>query len=144
MKDQRGKREAPEVDPFSEPMENDPAKSVENAEPYFPPTDPVVRVTKRGETEVAGGFGDGDAPVREGHVHAELEDVPSDEGLEDAVRAELALDASTTHLRLVVSVKDGVVRLSGEVADAADSENALAVAGRVAGVLEVVDDLRSA
>jgi hypothetical protein len=142
MQDQRGNREAPEVEPFDQDTAVDPTEAVEQAEPYFPPTDPVVRQPGHGEVKVAGGFGTGE--LREGHVHAETEVAYSDEGLEDAVRAELALDASTTHLRLVVSAKDGVVRLSGEVADASDSENALAVAGRVPGVVEVVDDLRSA
>jgi hypothetical protein len=130
-------------EPFGEPVETDPAKAVENAEPYFPPTDPVIRLKRHGEAEIAGGFGDGDAPVREGHVRAATEGA-SDEGLEDAIRAELALDASTAHLRLRVSVKEGVARLSGQVADAADSENAIAVAGSVPGVVDVLDELEIA
>lgn len=32
-----------EVEPFSEEPETDPGEAVEKAEPYFPPTDPVVR-----------------------------------------------------------------------------------------------------
>ena len=68
--------------------------------------------------------------------------VPSDGALEDAIRMELALDASTAYLDIRVSVADAVATLEGEVADAVDAENAVAVAGRVPGVSDVVDELR--
>ena len=38
-----------EVEPFAQPVETDPTESVEEAEPYFPPTDPVVRVDDTGD-----------------------------------------------------------------------------------------------
>jgi osmotically-inducible protein OsmY len=128
-----------EVEPFDQPVETDPAKAVEEAEPYFPPTDPVVRVDRKGDTQIAGGFGVGEVPS--GHAHAVIEDAPSDEALEDLVHRALRLDASTAHLRLKAGVLQGVVRLQGIVEDEADAENALAVAGDVPGVVEVVDEL---
>ena len=135
MIDGRGIPEADPNEPFGDPVENDPLESVEEAEPYFAPTDPVIRTGRDGDTEVLGGFDDGQVP--------QVEPPPSadDEALRAAVRRELALDASTTHLRIGVSVEKGVVRLWGEVADAADAENAVAVAGEVPGVGEVVDAL---
>ncbi|HEY6958436.1 MAG TPA: BON domain-containing protein, partial [Candidatus Limnocylindria bacterium] len=64
-----------------------------------------------------------------------------DEAIADAVRRELARDASTEALELDVDVDRGIVTLSGRVSDLADSDNALAVAGRVPGVVDVVDGI---
>jgi hypothetical protein len=128
-----------EVEPFDKPVETDPTRAVEEAEPYFPPTDPVVRVDRKGETRIAGGFGTGDTPS--GHAREVIEDAPSDEALEDLVHRALRLDASTAHLHLKAAVHEGVVRLRGTVDDEADVENALAVAGDVPGVVDVIDDL---
>src|SRR5687767_12291389 len=125
-----------EVEPFDKPVETDPTKAVEDAEPYFPPTDPVVRLDRSGETQIAGGFGTGEGPRRQ--AHAVIEDAPSDEALEDLVHRALRLDATTAQLTLKVGVLKGVVRLQGLVEDEADAENALAVAGDVPGVVEVV------
>jgi osmotically-inducible protein OsmY len=131
-----------EVEPFSEEPETDPGEAVEEAEPYFPPTDPVVRQGPKGETQIAGGFGAGDVPDK--HAHAEIEDVPSDEALEDLIHHALRLDASTAHLRLKVGVRDAIVRVQGIVEDESDAENVLAVAGDVPGVIEVIDELTRA
>jgi osmotically-inducible protein OsmY len=143
MKDRQDMADAPdseiEVEPFDKPLETDPTQAVEEAEPYFPPTDPVVRLGPKGETKIAGGFGAGDVPKT--HAHAAIEDVPSDEAIEDLVHRQLRLDASTAHLRLKVGVLQGVVRLQGMVEDEADAENAMAVAGDVPGVVEVIDEL---
>jgi osmotically-inducible protein OsmY len=133
MKDRQDIDDAPETDPTA---------AVEDAEPYFPPTDPVVRVPEHGETRVAGGFGAGD--LGEAHARSAIEDVASDEGLEDLVHRELRLDASTANLRLKVGVLKGIVRLQGRVDDETDAENALAVAGRVPGIVEVIDELTRA
>jgi osmotically-inducible protein OsmY len=73
-----------------------------------------------------------------------IEDSPSDEALEDLVHRALRLDASTAHLQLKVGVLQGVVRLRGVIEDEADAENALAVAGDVPGVVEVIDELTRA
>ncbi len=61
--------------------------------------------------------------------------------LVDAVRRELARDATTTDLVLEVSADNGVVTLRGTVPNLADTDNALAVAGRVPGVDDVVDEI---
>jgi osmotically-inducible protein OsmY len=143
MKDRQNIDDTPdseiEIEPFSEPPETDPAEAVEEAEPYFPPTDPVVRVDRKGDTQIAGGFGTGEVPS--GRPHAVIEDSPSDEALEDLVHRALRLDASTAHLQLKVGVLQAVVRLRGVIEDEADAENALAVAGDVPGVVEVIDEL---
>jgi hypothetical protein len=128
-----------EVEPFAEPVETDPTEAVEEAEPYFPPTDPVVRVDRKGETRIAGGFGTGEA--LDEPPTAAIPDVPPDEALEDLVHRALRLDASTAHLSLKVGVRQGVVRLHGPIEDESDAENALAVAGDVPGVVEVTDEL---
>ena len=128
-----------EIEPFAKPVETDATEAVEEAEPYFPPTDPVVRVDQQGETRVAGGFGAGE--TLDQHPHAAIEDVPSDEALEDLIHRALRLDASTAHLTLKVGVSQGVVRLRGAIEDEADAEAALAVAGDVPGVVEVIDEL---
>lgn len=67
-----------------------------------------------------------------------------DLALEDAVRRELREDAATTDLELEVEVRDGVAYLRGTVQDLVDSDNAAAVASRIPGVVDVVDELRIA
>ena len=120
-------------------VENDPTEAVEEAEPYFPPTDPVVRVDEKGETQIAGGFGTGEALER--HPTAATQGAPSDEALEDLVHRALRLDAGTAQLHLKVGVVEGIVRLRGPIEDESDAENALAVAGDVPGVVDVIDEL---
>ena len=116
----------------------DPTKAVEEAEPYFPPTDPVVRIDHQGETRIAGGFGTGEP---EPTSPATMRDLPPDEALEDLVHRALRLDASTAQLHLKVGVVGGVVRVRGAIEDETDAGNALAVAGDVPGVVDVVDEL---
>jgi BON domain len=143
MKDRQDVDDIPdseiEIEPFAKPVETDPTEAVEEAEPYFPPTDPVVRVDDKGETRIAGGFGTGEATNQ--HAHAVIEDVPSDEALEDLVHRALRLDASTAQLELKVGVVQGVVRLQGRIEDEDDAESALAVAGDIPGVVDVIDEL---
>ena len=126
-------------DPFAQSVETDPTEAVEEAEPYFAPTDPVVRVDSAGETQIAGGFGDGE--VSEARPQTVINDVPSDEGLEDLVHRALRLDASTAQLHLKVGVSQGIVRVRGIIEDESDAENVLAVAGDVPGVVDVIDEL---
>ena len=52
---------------------------------------------------------------------------------------ELREDALTTDLGVRVDVRDGVAILTGQVADLADADAAEEVAGRVAGIKEVMD-----
>jgi len=142
MKDRQDVDDIPdseiEIEPFAKPVETDPTEAVDEAEPYFPPTDPVVRVDDKGETRVAGGFGTGEALER--HPTA-TGNAPSDEALEDLVHRALRLDASTAQLELKVGVVQGVVRLQGRIEDEDDAESALAVAGDVPGVVDVIDEL---
>lgn len=128
-----------EVEPLNQPVETDPTEAVEEAEPYFPPTDPVVRVDDKGETQIAGGFGTGE-PLEQ-NSHAATNDVPPDEALEDLVHRALRLDATTADLQLKVGVLRGVVRLQGMIEDETDAESALAVAGDIPDVIDVVDEL---
>jgi osmotically-inducible protein OsmY len=110
-------------------------------ESYFPPTDPVVTSDSHDELKVLGGFSatsDEAAPVARSASDGKL----GDGAIADAVRRELAEDASTTALQIHVVVRDGVVHLRGTVQDVEDSENAEAVASRVAGVREVVEELQ--
>ena len=64
-----------------------------------------------------------------------------DEALASRVRRELAEDAATTDLELEVDVRDRIATLRGRVAELADTDNALAVAGRVRGIDDVVDEI---
>jgi osmotically-inducible protein OsmY len=67
-----------------------------------------------------------------------------DEAIADAVRSALREDSSTTDLQVDVAVEGGVVRLFGTVAGLEDVDNAEAVAGRVPGVVDVVEELQVA
>jgi hypothetical protein len=126
-------------DPLWEPAEADATEAVEEGEPYFPPTDPVIEPGP--DPKIVGGFSEtamsGEAPP----PHAETGG-PADEALAARVRRELREDAATAHLRLHVTVRDGIATLRGEVNDLDDLDNALAVAGRVPGIVDVVDELK--
>jgi hypothetical protein len=143
MKDRQNAGDVPdaeiEIEPFDSPVATDPTEAVEEAEPYFPPTDPVVRTDHAGRTRIAGGFGSGET-----NDEPPAAAVPSDEALEDQVHRALRLDASTAHLHLRVGVLQGIVHLQGTVDDESDAENALAVAGDEPGVVEVIDELTRA
>jgi osmotically-inducible protein OsmY len=116
-----------------EPPEDD---ADEGDDVYIPPTDPV----RDRNNEVLGGFQttamDDDEEPRSQFVGG-----IADEGLVDAVLLELEQDASTSGLEIQVSSYEGVVRLRGTVQDLEDAENAEAVAARVPGVREVLDEL---
>jgi hypothetical protein len=107
---------------------------------YFPPTDPVVRPAPGGNIEVIGGFQATSMDTNEVAPSA-IDGQPGDEALADAIRRELLEDASTTDLTIDVVVRNRVARLRGRVADIEDAENAEAVASRVPGVLEVIEEL---
>jgi osmotically-inducible protein OsmY len=110
-----------------------------SASPYFPPTDPVVRVGRHG-TEILGGFSatSVDALTEDGENQTDL--TPSsrgdDEIAADVVR-ELAEDAATTDLTIDVVVRNGIVHLRGVVASWEDADAAEEVAARVPGVDQV-------
>ena len=114
---------------------DDPAES---GEVYTPPTDPVVTTGLHGEARVLNGFDSGEDLTVEPSA---LDGRPGDEALADAVRRELAEDAATTDLEIVVAVRNGVAHLRGLVPDLDDADNAEAVASRVPGIREVVEEL---
>src|SRR5439155_20948429 len=92
---------------------------------------------EKGETQIAGGFGTGEALGR--HPTAATRGVPSDEALEDLAHRALRLDASTAHLHSKGGVARGVVRVQGRIEDEEDAENALAAPGDVPGLVDVID-----
>ena len=105
---------------------------------YTPPTDPVVSTDARGRAYVLGGFDSEPDPAVEPSASDEQ---PGDEALADAIRRELREDAATTDLQIVVAVRRGVAHLRGRVPGLEDADNAEAVAARVPGVREVVEEL---
>jgi osmotically-inducible protein OsmY len=117
--------------------EDDPASS---GEIYTPPIDPVLTTDAHGAARVLGGFeldSDEDTPVEP----SAMDRAPGDEALADAIRRELAEDAATTDLDIYVAVRHGVAHLRGRVSDLDDADNAEAVAARVPGVRDVVEEL---
>src|SRR5205085_9988763 len=103
MIDGRGDRDPRNEEPFEQPVQDDAAESVEQAEPYFPATDPVMGEGPLGEI---GGSGD--------------------EALAELVRRALAEDAETTDLEVEVDVRDRIATLRGRVPELTDTDNALA------------------
>lgn len=142
MIDGQGDRDARVELPLTDPVEEDPTEAVEEAEPYFPPTDPVIRPGP--EVEVINGFaptsmdGDPQTPPR-----AETGGI-ADEALAARIRRELREDAATADLAIHVRVRNGVATLTGKVLSIEDTDNAAEVASRVAGVVDVVDELEIA
>ncbi|HUZ00627.1 MAG TPA: BON domain-containing protein [Thermomicrobiaceae bacterium] len=124
-------------------------EALEEGEPYFPPTDPVVRPSRVAqELRMVGGFQDTSmdelatrADVEPGQEPGELDQYRyrDDEDIRDDVIRELHEDALTADLELHVSVLSGEVFLRGEVPTLDVAENAEAVAARVPGVAEVAD-----
>jgi len=107
-------------------------------EVYSPPDDPVITTDAHGEAKILGGFGEDTEITVE---RSALDGQRGDEAIADAIRLELREDAATTDLIIVVAVHNGVAHLRGKVSDLEDAENAEAVAARVPGVREVVEEL---
>ncbi|HEV2108350.1 MAG TPA: BON domain-containing protein [Thermomicrobiales bacterium] len=108
--------------------------------PYFPPTDPVVHVDADDPEvlEVVGGFSAtsmDDLSVDNGTA------LPRDDDITDAVMRELREDALTIDLAIQADTRNGIVVLRGTVETMEDAENAEAVARRVEGVQDVVEQL---
>jgi hypothetical protein len=122
----------------------DPMLATEGAEPYFPPTDPVIspEANDEGGASVLGGL----RPSEDDEYFQEPDEVAvlapeTDDELAQAVYEELRADALTSGLDLEAYVQDGVVTLRGTVEHLDDAEAAQTVADRVPGVVEVVDEL---
>jgi|DewCreStandDraft_2_1066082.scaffolds.fasta_scaffold05955_4 osmotically-inducible protein OsmY len=124
----------------------DSAVAAEEAEPYLPPMDPVVRPASRERhqgLEILGGLATSALdPPHEAEDHPAVLQRGDDELAED-VREALRRDAATADLadRIVVTVRRGVVHLRGQVRLLDDIDLLQEVAGRVPGVVDVVDEL---
>lgn len=108
--------------------------------PYFPPTDPVVHVDADDPEglEVVGGFSA--TSMDDLSVNNDTT-VPRDDDITDAVMRELREDALTIDLAVQADTRNGIVFLRGTVETMEDAENAEAVARRVEGVQDVVEQL---
>ncbi|MHB1417309.1 MAG: BON domain-containing protein [Chloroflexota bacterium] len=135
--------EGTEYDLNDEQGTTDVMESSSEAEPFFPPTDLVVRPAPETEEgfEVVGGFsGTAMDDVSEGE--APVSDVEfGDEQLADDIRRELKEDSLTTELKIRVTVRNGVAYLYGSVPSTEDADAAEEVAARVPGVVEVQENL---
>jgi osmotically-inducible protein OsmY len=130
-----------EATPFGE--EESDRRDAGSARPYFPPTDPVVRVGRHG-TEILGGFSATSVDELTEETSDQTELTPRTRGDEEIaadVLRELAEDAATTDLTIDVVVRNGTVRLRGVVASWEDADAAEEVAGRVPGVVDVDEKL---
>ncbi len=115
-----------------------PEDIAESGETYVPPNDPVLKTDAHGRPVVLGGF---DSSGDDDDVDLSSDGAAGDEALADAVRRELAEDAATTDLTILVAVRNGVAHLRGQVPDLDDADNAESVAARVPGIREVVEEL---
>lgn len=114
---------------------SDPMVASDEAEPYLAPIDPPVLPGGRDNIEVAQGF----ASSSEGEE--QRAGTPGDDAITERVSHLLRGDAATTGLELAVETIDGVVYLRGTVQSLDDTDMAAEVAGRVPGVVEVVDEM---
>lgn len=120
---------------------DDPLESASEAEPYFPPTDPVITTSggTADDVEILNGFAGSSDEEGEGEVR--LTRPQGDEEIRDQVVGALRMDATTTDLNLEVEVQDAIVTLRGTVPTIDDVENAESVAAGVYGVQEVQEEL---
>ncbi|MBF6592164.1 MAG: BON domain-containing protein, partial [Ktedonobacterales bacterium] len=121
-------------------QEDQPTSVAEPDSPFFPPVDPVIMTNTDGSVDVLGGFSP-DAMAEMSVAPSTEDNVPGDEALVEAIQRELREDALTTSLRVDIVVERGVARLRGTVPDLEDAEHVEAVANRVPGVREVVEEL---
>jgi hypothetical protein len=133
--------ESEEPDFSTDPGTTDVIEAVEGEQTYFPPTDPVIRVSRNQDAATLGGFAGTslEAP-------SEPEDHPlrlqnNDEELAERVRYALATDAYTADLNIDVEVEEAVAYLRGKVGSLEDIQQAEEVAGSVQGIDEVVEEL---
>ncbi|HEX5504560.1 MAG TPA: BON domain-containing protein [Thermomicrobiales bacterium] len=125
-------------------MTDDAMVATEEGIPYSPPTDPVVRPAANDQgLEVVVGFGTTSMDEYPDAIESTALGAgpPGDEDLEERVLQELAADAATTDFFVNVAARNGVVRLRGRVPSLEDAEAIEAVAARVPGVREVVEEL---
>ncbi|MHB0871411.1 MAG: BON domain-containing protein [Chloroflexota bacterium] len=119
----------------------DPFESVSEADPYTPPTDPVVKADRSTDgVAIINGF------AETADEAASLSGLPGaprgDDEIREAVLAALLSDAGTTDLTVEVDVQDGVVYLRGVVPSLEDADLAESVAAGAPGVEEVQEELQ--
>jgi BON domain len=133
--------ESEEPDFMDDPGTTDMIEAVEEAEPYFPPTDPPLTIRGANDAAVLGGFSatslEEDDPGEEDPLRVQ----GGDDEIAERVRYALAVDGYTSDLNIEVEVQDGVVYLHGQVRSLEDIEQAEQVAGSVEGVDDVEEDL---
>jgi osmotically-inducible protein OsmY len=124
----------------SEVGTSDYMEAASEAEPYTPPTDPVVKSDRSTDgVEIVNGFAES---ATEDAATAGLPGLPrGDDELLQAVMAALHSDAATTDLALQIEVLDGVVFLRGVVPSLDDVDAAESIAAEVPGVEEVREEL---
>jgi hypothetical protein len=110
---------------------------------YVPPTDPPTVPSDSPEgAEVAAGFGTTalDDPYDEDH---RAQTTADEDSMSARVREALRADAATTRYAdsVAIGTRGRTVALRGTVDDIEDTDSLTEVAGRVAGVDEVIDEL---
>lgn len=122
---------------------DNPDVAAEEGLTYVPPTDPPVVPSDDPEgIQVAAGFGATalDEPYDMEHPSESISD---EDEMSARVREALRADAATSRYAdsVAIGTSGTVVALRGVVDDLEDSDNLAAVASRVSGVTEVVDEL---
>lgn len=130
-----------EPDFMDSPGTTDVIEAVEEAEPYFPPTDPPLTTRPLTNAGIMGGFATGSDEEPDDTEDSPLRVRGGDDEIAAQVIRALRSDAYTTDMNIHVEVEDGVVYLTGKVRSLEDVEQAEQVAGSVAGVEEVEEDL---
>jgi BON domain len=133
--------ESEEPDFMDSPGTVDVIEAVEEAEPYFPPTDPPLTTRPLTNAGMRGGFATGALEEPEEPEEEPLRVRGGDAEIAARVKRALLLDAYTTDMNIEVTVEDGVVYLTGQVRSLEDVEMAESVAGNVEGVEEVEEEL---
>ena len=123
---------------------DDPNVAAEEGLPYVPPIDPPVIPSDDSPEglEVAAGFSTSalDEPYDADHHSETLSD---DDEMATRVREALRADSATSRYAddIVIGTRGGTVVLRGRVEDLVDTDEVVAVAERVTGVREVIEEL---
>ena len=139
--DESWRVEGEEPDFMQDPGTSDVIEAIEEGEPYFPPTDPPIRIEGAQDAEILGGFAATSIEEPTDDVDHPIRLLTNDEEIAERVRYALAADAYTGDLNINVEVEDGTVYLTGSVRSLDDVEQAEQIAGSVPGVEEVEEEL---
>jgi hypothetical protein len=123
---------------------DDPDVAAEEGLVYVPPIDPPVAPSADSleGLEIAAGFGSSalDEPYDADH-HSEL--LSDEDEMASRVREALRADSATSRYAddIIIGTRGGTVVLRGRVEDLVDTDEVVAVAERVTGVDEVIEEL---